>query len=66
MATIPFAAWVTEPIVIGGLPLGLVSLDVTGIAVAAASSETVAESLTAVGGGRLSTVPEMAGLELFH
>ena len=37
-----------------GSPLGLVSLDVTGTAVAAASSETVAESLTAVGGLRIA------------
>ena len=48
MTTVPFAGSVAESIVIGP-PSGSVSFASTLIAVAAASSRTVAESATAVG-----------------
>ena len=48
IATVPWAGWVVESIVIGP-PSALASLASTSIAVAPESSVTVAVSLTAVG-----------------
>ena len=63
MTTVPFAGWVTEAIAFAP-PSGSESLASTSIAVAAASSATVAESPTAVGGSSTQvTVTETVAVE---